>query len=169
MITIGKQPETAPHGHIHIPRRIPFRGDAASWLGYPAWFRRKEDREIFGFTKMYLLRSTYRHRYSGSSLFKKWVLADAATGAVIVRCETREAISKFIRRAKPFWNLYRLAFACRLASCNTTGPQKWNSTPIEFSDEFNALLVVAKMEGLTGDTKLKDIYASRNPNSSLAG
>jgi hypothetical protein len=50
-------------------------------------------------------------------------------------------------------------FLCRIDNCNNEGVLKWNQikTYSIYTDEFNALLVAAKMEGLTSDSKLNDI------------
>jgi len=69
-----------------------------------------------------------------------------------------------MRRIMKEWETYRLIFACRLNNANTKGPSEWGTTPVQFSDEFIALLVTAKIEGVSGTTVLKDIYASKANN-----
>lgn len=150
-------PPRPSHPYAEVARP-PFRG-VTNWVAYPARFRRKADREVFGFTKMYLFRSIYGWSHGA---FKKWFLADAVTGMIIIKSDSREAIRKFLRNVRSEWDLYRLALACRIAHSNRIGPEKWGSTPIEFSDEFHALLVVAKMEGVDHQTTRKTIHANRN-------
>jgi hypothetical protein len=163
VITISKQLDQTDCGY---PRPLSFRG-RKQWFGYPVQFRRKEDREVFGFTKMYL----FKAKDKWSSLpHGKWFLADLVTGAKICKSKSRKNIQALIRKIAKEWELYRLVFACRIAHQNKHGFEDWGLVPLEFSDEFNALLVVAKMEGLTGNTTLKDIHASRNTTTaSLAG
>jgi hypothetical protein len=163
VITISKQMEPNQEGGA---ARVPFRGEH-KWFGYPARFRLKADREVFKFTKMYLFRATDRWN---NWQFKKWFLADAVTGTIVIKSDSKQAIAKFLRNTRSEWDLYRLALACRIAHSNRIGPEKWGSKPIEFSDEFNALLVVAKMEGVDHKTTLRTIHASRNTTTApLAG
>lgn len=60
-----------------------------------------------------------------------------------------------VRKVKPHWQVYRLILICR----RDTGPEKWGVMKnfSIYTDEFNALLVAAKMEGLTDKSQLKDI------------
>ena len=66
------------------------------------------------------------------------------------------------------WETYRLVFACRINNANTKGPSEWAATPVKFSNEFIALLVAAKIEGVSGTTTLKDIHASKSNTAILA-
>lgn len=125
--------------------------------GYAVTFRRKRDRDDFSFARLYLYKSKSGHAKSG-----KWHIGDSVTGASLCKGTTRPKVMKIARDIMKEWETYRLIFACRLNNANAKGPSEWGATPVKFSNEFIALLVAAKIEGVSGTTVLKDIYASKN-------
>jgi hypothetical protein len=126
--------------------------------GYAVTFRRKRDRDDFPFVQLYL----YKNKYGKPS--DKWHIGDSVTGASLCKGRTRKRVTDLVRDIMGEWETYRLVFACRLNNANTKGPSEWGTTPVQFSDEFIALLVTAKIEGVSGTTVLKDIYASKANN-----
>jgi hypothetical protein len=136
--------------------RVRYR--SAFKYGYAVTFRRKRDRDDFPFVQLYL----YKNQYGKPS--DKWHIGDSVTGASLCKGRTRKRATDLIRDIMREWETYRLIFACRLNNANTKGPSEWGTTPVQFSDEFIALLVTAKIEGVSGTTVLKDIYASKANN-----
>jgi hypothetical protein len=130
-----------------------------SKYGYAVTFRRKRDRDDFPFVQLYLYKSRYSQLKNA-----RWHVGDSVTGASLCKGSTRKKATDLMRRIMKEWETYRLIFACRLNNANTKGPSEWGTTPVQFSDEFIALLVTAKIEGVSGTTVLKDIYASKANN-----
>lgn len=146
MITISKE-----LGHYS------FRGKW--WLeGYPVRFRKEADRRVFGELCRWVLLKPNRfiRRKDGR---KCWQLADTKSGATWFNNTTRKGLEQHLRLMKAHWQMYRLILVCRIDLANNVGPEKWGATKDYsfYTDEFNALLVAAKMEGLTNKSTLKDI------------
>jgi hypothetical protein len=88
----------------------------------------------------------------------KWTAAEIVTGARLVADTTRKRVLDVLcTKALPVWPLYRMCLACRIQQCRA---ELIVQPPI--TDEFNALLVAAKMEGFNHSTRIKDIYATSN-------
>lgn len=102
----------------------------------------------------------------GVAAKKKWAAVEVNTGAVLVNAPTRKRVLRFLNdKALPVWPQYRLCIACRIHQLNLK-----NNLQLPESDEFTALLVAAKMEGITYTTLTKDIYATSNTTTApLAG
>lgn len=134
-----------------------FRGLPSPIMGYPVRFRYVADRELFKHNNFVLFPPHYLLKDKKGKT--SWKLCDAVTGAFWVRSLTRKALHENLWSYSLHWDLYKLILACRIDNCNNEGVLKWNQikTYSIYTDEFNALLVAAKMEGLTSDSKLNDI------------
>lgn len=154
---MGDRPQRRP-AVISIGKELQEWRFRQAWLtGYPVRFRKAADRNLFQYNRFVLYKpNTFVKNKTGQ---KCWVLGDSVTGAIWCKNTIRNDLIKWTRQLTHFWELYRLILVCRIDSCNHKGPSDWGSTKTNsiYTDEFNALLVAAKMEGLTSSSTVKDI------------
>lgn len=156
---MGDRPQRRP-AVISIGRTLQeyrFRGLPSPIKGYPVRFRKAADRELFKHNNFVLFPPNFLLRNTKGET--NWKLCDSATGAFWCRSDTSKALRRSLWGFFLHWDLYKLILACRIDTCNNEGVLKWGHIKSYsiYTDEFNALLVAAKMEGLNSESKLKDI------------
>lgn len=120
--------------------------------GYEMRFINEDDRKAFAPFRFYLLRPE-------RGVIPKWCLAECETGAVFSSSQTMRGALKFLDQVHEIWPIYRLRYAFVLHD----RVQKFAENISEHvrntyrSEDFDALLVLAKMEGVTMTTKYRQL------------